>query len=215
MSSLEKIATFIVSVMKTYGFDNKNIRYEAGSMDNTLLRAIEGIHFYGDSGYLYIAGRNGDEYVSGNDRSLAVKYNGDRPNIPYLIVMHDSAIDKYFGNVRLLDKGGGYTDEEWVEPDEERGVIQFHQLNYTAPIDDNMYVGAIYRIDEDIGMENSTLCEIASILLGNYMLINHRAPDKNDRYSHIIDTLVSVLPTFTIGSSGQCKIPYYNLWASM
>lgn len=217
MTSLEDIAKFIGSVMKEYGFKTKEVgyHYPAGTMDNTLLRAIEGIYFYGGTGYIYIAGRNGDEYVSGNDRTLAVRWNGDRPNIPYLIVTGTSSTKKYYDNVMLMDRGGGYVDESWVEPEEHGGIIEFQQLNYTHPVDDNMYIGTIYRTEEEISSDISSICEIAAHLLGNYMIINQGAPDSIHRYDHLIMAIRSVIPTFSVSTTGQCKIPYYDLYVTM
>lgn len=217
MSNLEQVARFLLSVIRAYGLKTKEVGYQypAGSMDNSLLRAIEGIHPYGGAGYVYIAGRNGDEYVSGNDRSLAVKYDGSRPNIPYLVAMRDNVAEKYFGNIMNVDRGGGYVQEQWVEPDEHGGVKTHDQLNYSLPIDDNMHIAALYKQDEELGSGVSTLGELAATLLGNYMVINHRAPDRSERYTRLINAIRQVIPSFQLGRQGQYKVPYYELYVSL
>lgn len=206
--TLEQISKFIVRVMGAYGFDPTIRYYKSGSLDNTLLRAIEGIILPG--GYIYVAGRDGQEYVSGGDRSLAIRYNGDRPNIPYLVAGYEGMIEDYYDTVSILDAGGGYTSEEWIVPEEDGGAGMIEHITYNQPIDNNMYVGALAVNDEDI-----SLCNVIAVLLGNYMLINHGHPDKHSRYTHMVDALECVIPTLDIGSSGQCKVLYHNIWISI
>ncbi len=204
---MEDIAKYISLMLVKYGFNASRRYYPAGSMDEVILRAIEGVKI-GNEGYIYIPGRDGQEYVSGGDPTLAIRWNRDRPNISYLIAGYPEMISDFFNTMMTIDRGGGYTLEDWVVPAEEGGSIQLDHITYNEPIDGNMFIGAMIK-EGDTAVP--TIGEVAASILGSYMLINHKAPDRDMRYRHMIASMPNVI----IGSTGQWKVPYYNLFLSL
>lgn len=194
-------------MLRMYGFNASRRYYPAGSMDEVILRAIEGVKI-GKDGYIYIPGRDGQEYVSGGDTTLAIRWNRDRPNISYLIASYHEMISDFYNTMMTIDRGGGYTLEDWVEPEEEGGSIQLDHITYNEPIDSNMFIGAMIREGDPA---EPTVGEVAASILGNYMLINHMAPDRDIRYNHMIASM----PNAIIGSTGRWKVPYYDLFLSL
>lgn len=217
---IKAIAIFLVRLMKAYGFHTKDVAYHypATSMDNALLRAIEGVYFYGDAGYIYVAGRNSNEYATGGDRSLAIRWDGSRPNMSYLAVTYGTISSDYFNTLRAIDLGGGFTDETWIEPEEIGGKRIFKQRSYNYPIDENIYIGVMYRVGElpkNIPPVSILLQEVVAKLLGNFILSNYNAPDRDIRYNHLIRSIRTIYPSMTIvkdkdGIKGH-KVPYFPL----
>ncbi len=213
MSNIKEVAEIIVKLMDVYGFDPSSRYYPAGTMDEVILRSVEGIKI-GNQGYIHISGRDGQEYASGNDNVMAVRWNGDRPNMSYLLISSPQMTIDYFDTAMTIDRGGGETVGEWVEPAEDGGKAVIRNITFNAPINDNIYVGAL--VHEGGPEEDISIGQLMASILGNYMLINLMAPNRDMRYNHMIASMNKVLPTMRLsGESGQWKLPYYNIWISM
>lgn len=177
--AIQYVCKYLIDVLKRFKFDTKSRVYPVDTEENALMSSIEDVQFFKDrSGYIVMAGIDGMEYVSGNDYSLAIAYNGSRPNINYTQLPIENIEESQRKTLATLKNGEGYITYPWIDPNL---LIHEHQINrsYVKMYDDYLYFNVTYAIS--IGPKGDSalcvvMCDVVQQLLGNYLMYNKRAP---------------------------------------
>lgn len=216
MSGIKSICDYIIGFFSRFGLKVKK-RYCVEDVYNSVMCALEDSLFFKDrSGYIVVCGVDGAEYVSGNDYSLAISYDGSRPNINYRTLPVPNIEQSHRETLRLLNMGGGYLTYKWIDPNQAYREIVM-QRSYVKKFSEYMYVNCTYTMGK-LPKENTELplvmADFISQLISKYLMYNIKIQDRRYLFLNSIDdgnlTVVidddTVIGTYDLSKHKKAKL---------
>ena len=213
-SRLKYILNYIKNVMKKFNFNTDNYVYPVYTEESALMNSIEDtLIFDNDSGYAIMLDTDGYEYVSGNDYSLAISYDGSRPNVNLREVNVPNTRKIIDEAVRVARLGGGFIEYMWIDPN---NIINKYsrRIGYIESYDDFLLIVTSYN--PDIGNITDlhlayVMCDYLQQFIGNFLMYNQKVPSRYQRFYNSIDdgnvTLVDInQDKFIIGPTDTTKL---------
>lgn len=209
--AIQTVCKYILGTMKRFKFDTERYQYPVESEENSLLSCIEDCQIFDDrSGYVVIVGSDGKEFISGNDYSLAIAYDGSRPNINYLDLPIPGVKEARMRTLSLAQQGG-YNQYIWIDPND---VVRRERLHrsYVKSYNGYLIVSVTHNLgSKDIGDASLPviMCDFVQQLIGNILMYNEDVTDRYRRFLQAIDdghvTLI-VNDVFLLGREDKEKL---------
>ena len=189
-SRLKYVHNYVKSVIEKFKFNTNQYIYPPHVEENALMNVIEDtLIFDNDSGYLVMYGKDGNEYISGNDYSLAIAYDGSRPNVNLIELNIPNSKESFYEGVRIAEQGGGYMEYVWIDPN---NIINkdSKRIAYLEAYNDYLILGITYNPDlPNIGDLHLAyiMCDFVQQFIGNFLMYNQKVPSRYQRYYDSID----------------------------